>query len=160
MGTGRGGLFKSTPRSPLLRGHGSGKSGSTVGNGTVSATVTSGGEAGLSSPHETILPKSDRLLLRLLVLVVPLADRSDWLCLWEAELWWRRYHLSCEAPQATFTDLTLGLCGDALWLRLAWCRQRMSEAALPCSLVLGSAGLMIIFLDICHSGDWYLTSLH
>lgn len=109
----------------------------------------------MTSPVEPVLPKIDWLLLRWMGHIVPLSHRTDWLRSWEAELWWRRYPLSHEAHTELFTDLSVGLCRDAFWLRLdSWGRVLRGTAVL-CLLALGFSCLFSVFLAICLYGSWY-----
>jgi hypothetical protein len=105
---------------------------------------------------DSALPRSDRLLLRIIGYIVPLSDRDDWLRSWEAELWWRRYPPCREARHELFTDLSIGLCLDAFWLRLEnWGRVLRGTATL-CLLVLGTSCFLSVLLAICLYGNWYV----
>ena len=100
------------------------------------------------------LPRSDRLLLGGISYIVPLSDRADWLRSWEAELWWRRHPPSREVHHELFTDLSMGLCRDASWLRLeSWGRLLRGTAAL-CLLVLGFSCFVSVLLAVCIYGSW------
>lgn len=76
------------------------------------------------------LPPVDRALLRLIRIVVPKADRADWLRYWRAELWHRHHPRSGAARAAT--DLYPGLVSDAIWLRTEGLRQALAGTALLC----------------------------
>ena len=114
----------------------------------------------MTSPVESVLPKSDRLLLRGMRHIVPSIDRNDWLRSWEAELWWRRHPPSREAHNELFTDLSIGLCRDAFWLRLeSWGRVLRGTAVL-CLLALGISCCFSVLLAICLYGGWYGIESH
>ncbi len=100
------------------------------------------------------LPGSDRFLLRWIGCIVPLSDRADWFRSWEAELWWRRHSLSREANQEFFTDLSAGLCRDALWLRLANLERLLRGTATLCVLVLVFSCFVSVLLAVCLYGGW------
>lgn len=109
----------------------------------------------MTSPIESVLPKSDRLLLRGMGYIVPSSDRNDWLRFWEAELWWRRYPPSREAHNEFFTDLSIGLCHDAFWLRLDSWGRVLRGTAVICLLTLGISCFLSVLLAICLYGGWY-----
>ena len=113
----------------------------------------------MTLPVESVLPKSDRLLLRAMGHIVPSSDREDWLRCWEAELWWRRYPPSREVHTELFTDLSVGLCRDAFWLRFdSWSRVLRGTPVL-CLLALAISCSLSILLAMCLYGGWYrLTS--
>ncbi len=108
----------------------------------------------MTSPVESMLPKIDRLLLQGMGHIVPSRDRSDWLRSWEAELWWRRHRLSREAHDDLFTNLSMGLCCDAFWLRLDSWRRALQGTAVLCLSALGLSCLLFILLAICLYGGW------
>ncbi len=102
----------------------------------------------MTPPAPSALPESDQRLLRWIGRVVPPGDRADWLRSWEAELWWRRHPVSHEPHRELFTDLSGGLCRDALWLRLAsWERLLRGTAAL-CLLALAVSCLISFLLAV------------
>lgn len=109
----------------------------------------------MTSPVKSVLPKSDRLLLRGMGHIVPSSDRTDWLRSWEAELWWRRYPPSREAHNELFTDLSIGLCRDAFWLRLDNWGRVLRGTAVLCLLTLGISCFLSVLLAICLYGGWY-----
>ena len=113
----------------------------------------------MTLPVGSTLPRSDRLLLRGIAYIVPRMDREEWLRSWEAELWWRRHPLSGGAHTELFTDLSMGLCRDASWLRLeSWLRLLRGTAAL-CLLVLGFSCLVSVLLAVCVYGSWNVVGL-
>lgn len=103
---------------------------------------------------DSALPESDRLFLRVIGCIVPPSDRDDWLRSWEAELWWRRYPPSREAHHEVFTDLSIGLCRDALWLRLDSWRRGLRGTATLCLFVLGTSCFLSVLVAICLYGSW------
>ena len=108
----------------------------------------------MTLPVDSTLPRSDRFLLRGISYIVPQMDREEWLRSWEAELWWRRHPLSREAHHELFTDLSMGLCRDAFWLRIeSWLRLLRGTATL-CLLVLGFSCLVSVLLAVCFYGSW------
>ena len=67
-------------------------------------------------------------------LIVPAALRAEWLCSWQAELWYER--------SRGRNDLSVGLLRDAIWLRLdGWRRALMGTALLCLFLLLFLAGI-------------------
>lgn len=100
------------------------------------------------------LPRSDQLLLRGIGYIVPQSDRDDWMRSWEAELWWRRHPPSCEPRYELFTDLSIGLCRDALWLRLQSWGHLLRGTATLCLLVLGLSCFGSVLLAVCVYGSW------
>jgi hypothetical protein len=107
-------------------------------------------------PGGSTLPKSDQLLLRGIGYIVPQMNRDEWLRSWEAELWWCRHPLSGEAHYELSTDLSIGLCRDALWLRLeSWLRLLRGTAVL-CLLLLGFSCLVSVLFAVCVYGSWNL----
>ena len=106
-------------------------------------------------PVEPMLPTSDRLLLKWIARIVPSCDRSEWLFSWEAELWWRRHPRSREVHHELFTDLSVGLCRDAIWLRVDSWRQVLQGTAVLCLFVLGIACLFSSLAAICLYGGCY-----
>ncbi len=108
----------------------------------------------MSSSSSPALPRIDRLLLRWVGYVVPSADRGEWTRSWQAELWWRRHPVTSGKPSAFLTDLSLGLCRDALWLRLTnWDRILRGTAAL-CLLLLLSCCSGAGLLALCLYDGW------
>lgn len=109
----------------------------------------------MTSPVESVLPTSDRLLLQGMGHVVPSSVRQDWLRSWEAELWWRRNPPSREARHELFTDLSMGLCRDAFWLRLDSWRRVLQGTAVLCLFALGISCVLSTLFAICLYGGWY-----
>ena len=73
---------------------------------------------------------------------------------WEAELWWRRHPLSREAHDELFTDLSIGLCRDASWLRLESWERLLRGTATLCLLALGFSCFVSVLLALCFYGSW------
>ena len=104
---------------------------------------------------EPVLPTSDRLLLKGMARIVPSCDRSAWLRSWEAELWCRRHPRTREVRHELFTDLSVGLCRDAFWLRVDSWRRVLQGTAVFCLFLLGIACLFSSLAAICLYGGWY-----
>ena len=109
----------------------------------------------MTVPLKPVLPTSDRLLLKGVARIVPSRDRSDWLRSWEAELWWRRHPRTREVHFELFTDLSVGLCRDALWLRVDSCRRVLQGTAVLCLSVLALACLFSSLAAVCLYGGWH-----
>ncbi|HEV2646684.1 MAG TPA: hypothetical protein VGU46_09995 [Acidobacteriaceae bacterium] len=100
----------------------------------------------------SLLPPSDRTLLRVVRHIVPQFEREEWTRVWHAELWHAR-HLGRNAGGAT--GLSIGLVRDALWLRMeSWRRILHGTAALCLASLLG---LLLVFtlVALAMNGDWH-----
>ncbi len=102
----------------------------------------------------SVLPESDRVLLRGIGYIVPASEREDWFRSWEAELWWRRHPPSGKSHPEIFTDLSVGLCRDACWLRLESWVCLLRGTATICLLLLGFSCSVSVLLAVCVYGSW------
>jgi hypothetical protein len=108
----------------------------------------------MNASHLSGLPQQDRVLLRWMGFLVPATQREDWNRSWEAELWWRRNPLSRSKSCVFFTNLSIGICRDALWLRFAsWDRTLRGTAPL-CLLVLTGYCCFLTLVALCLFGGW------
>jgi len=94
----------------------------------------------MTSSLPSPLPVLDRTLLYFACKLVPLAERSDWLRCWQAELW-HRHHLRSSELRSNAIDLYPGLVRDALWLCAESIRMAFAGTA---SLCLGLLTIVLV----------------
>ena len=98
---------------------------------------------------------SEKILLKYGRRLVPADQRAEWLRSWQGELWYER-------PRGRH-DLSMGLLGDALWLRADRWRQVLSGTPGLCLvllslLVIVAALPAVVFTH--YTGDPFGFSLH
>lgn len=108
----------------------------------------------MTSSPITKLPRRDQNLLRGIGFLVPTVDREEWIRSWQAELWCRRYSTNSPRSVVFFTDLSMGLCHDALWLRLSSWEALLRGTAVLCLLSLLACCSVATLLALALYGGW------
>ena len=93
----------------------------------------------------------DDNLLRVVQYAVPLADRDDWLRVWQSEIW----HLNHRRIARPDTQATLaaGLIRDALWLRTEAWKRALEGTAISCMAILALLCLASAVLALVLTGS-------
>ena len=110
---------------------------------------------GLQRAH---LTPSDRNLLRVLSVIVPAPERSEWLRTWQGELW--HNHHRGHAASRTSANLTIGLSRDAIWLRTDRWRQQWSGTAALCLVSLTMLIVLTTLIFLLTIGEWSALRLY
>jgi hypothetical protein len=108
------------------------------------------------------LPLFQRVFLRCVQHLVPVAERNDFLRSWHAEL----YHIDHCVPRRRLSalrmhvDLPLGVASDALWLRTHSLRRSLGGTPTLCIASLLALSLLSFVLAVFAYGGWHALGLH
>jgi hypothetical protein len=103
-----------------------------------------------------------RTVLRATRLVVPPAERDDFLRSWHAEL----YHMRHCVPRRRLSvlrlhvDLPLGVASDALWLRTHSLRRSLAGTPALCIASLLALSILTFAFALLSYGGWHALALH
>jgi hypothetical protein len=103
---------------------------------------------------------SERMMLRVVRIVVPKAERADWIRAWEAELWHLHHPHPRQVKARSASGLTAGILSDALWLRTECCKQALRGTATLCLLSLITACLTVALIAFLVTGDLHVFGAH
>jgi hypothetical protein len=104
------------------------------------------------------LPSFDRRLLRAVQRIVPAAEREEWMCTWQAELW--HVHHGGRGARGASADLSVGLMRDALWLRTESWRRALSGTPTLCLASLMGMCVVATLVALALVGNLHMLGIY